>query len=142
MSAVLAFLLGHRAVVGWAVALAAAVAAGGLLVHRLEEPGRLRAETALRAAEAQAAAAQASTTVQTAAAAAVETARTTETHVAARTGAAADALSHSPSGVSPVPPDVLRDWAVAIDGLRDDARAAHAATGPDRAGAARAVPAP
>ena len=142
-AAVLAFLLRHEALVGWAAVLAAAVLAGGLLAHRADAPAlaRARADAALAQAAARTSAAQADLTG--AAAAAVQTAQGRETTLARTTETYAHAVQSAPQASQPLPPDVLRDWSSGIDGLRDEAaRARPGAAAAGGAGAAGGVPAP
>ncbi len=141
LAAALAFALKHRAAALWAALVVAGAVAAGWAVHRLDAGPLARAEDRAKAAEAQAAAAQAQTRLDTTAAAAVETARTTEAHAAARTGAASDAIARLPHAADPVDPDVLAEWGRAVDGLRDEASAGRPAAAPaGGAGAARPVP--
>ena len=140
-AALVAFLLRHETLVGWAAVLVGAALLGGLAVHRLDAPSVAKARAAVATAQSEAAAAAASTRMATAASAAVETARGRETAAAATTQETVDALAKAPQADQPVPPDVLRGWASGVDGLRDQAAAARAPTGdPGGAGPARPVP--
>ena len=141
LAAALAFFVRHRAAALGAVLVLAGAAASAWAVHRLDAGPLARAEDRARAAEVQAAAAQAQTKLDGVAAQAVETARTTEAHAAARTGAASDAISRLPHAADPVDPDVLAEWGRAVDGLRDEAAAGRSAAAPaGGAGSARPVP--
>ena len=142
-AAVLGFVLRHEALVGWAAVLVSAALLGGLAAHRLDAPRLAQTRSQVEAARTEAAGAAASAHMATAAAAAVETARTRETTLTHSAEEAADAVVHAPQAETPVPPDVLRDWALGVDRLRDQAAAARApAADPGGAGAARSLPAP
>jgi hypothetical protein len=142
IAAVLAFVLKHETLVGWAAVLLGAAVMGATLAAHVEAPrlARARAETQAARQEAQASAAAARLNAD--AAEVVEVARTREAAVTRTAQETADALDHAPDAGAPVPEDVLRSWASGVDRLRDEAASARApAADPGGAGAARPLPA-
>lgn len=141
-AAVLAFLVRHEALLGWAAVALAACLLGGIAAHQLDAPKLAKAQAVAASAQAQAVAADQSARMTAAAAGAVEVARTTESHASRAAEEAADVLVHDPGADAPLPADVLRDWALGVDGLRDGARAAAPAGAADPGGVRPARPVP
>ena len=141
-AALLAFLLRHEALLGWAAVLAGAALVGGVLMHHADAP-------ALAHARAQAAAAQGAARVQAAQTAIVQgasdalaTAAGRETAAVRHSETSAHAVETAPGAAAPLPADVLAGWARGVDGLRDEAARARADALPAGGGElARAVPA-
>ncbi len=145
MTAALAlrFILAHRRAFGAGLLALSLVVAGAWLASRVWGSKVEKAEARAAAAQGATRAAIAQVHLDAASTAAVETARTTQAQAAAQTGAAADAILPLPHAQDRLDADVLREWAAAVDGMRDPRPTRARATPPVRAGGApRAVPPP
>ncbi len=109
MSVVLAFLLRHEALVGWAAVLGGAVLAGAVLAHRADAPALAHARSQAAAATAVARTEAAQTTLERTSAQAVDTAQTRERDTALHTEAYAHAVQSAPQADQALPPDLVRD---------------------------------
>ena len=142
-AAVLAFVMRHEALLGWAAVLAGAALAGAVLMHRAEAPALARAQAGAAQAAGAAHLAAAQSQLDWTSSAAVIADQTREADLARTTETYAHAVQTAPQSSQALAPDVLRAWALGVDGLRDEAARARAGPAPDGgAGAAPAVPAP
>lgn len=140
-AAVLAWLVKHEDLLGWASCLLGAVLLVGVTHHKDAVIARGRAATVQ--AQAQTHVAEAQGQLSTAAAAIPAAADRRAVDITVHTEEAAHAVETAPGASALVPPDVLAGWAAGVDGLRNEAAAAHAGPADPGGGqSAPAVPAP